>query len=102
MTRLACEAISGFVGHQHNGVAFLMEPFEKRHDFVTRIGVQRAGRFIGQQNRGLIHQRAGNGDTLPLAAGEFVRLVKHALFQVHRAQRDWRARSARSAEGSPA
>ncbi len=33
-------------------------------------GIQRGGRFIEQDDRRVLHQRAGNGDALALAAGE--------------------------------
>ncbi len=43
--------------------------------------VQIPGRLIGQQKRRLIHQRASNGHTLLLAAGELSRSVLRAAGQ---------------------
>ena len=51
------------------------------------VRIQRAGRFIGQQNRGPVHQRPRDCDALTLAAGKLVWLVMHALFQIDLAQR---------------
>ena len=41
---------------------------------------------------GLAHQRAGDGHALPLAAGELVRLVVHAVREPHRLERLHRLR----------
>ena len=40
------------VRDQNNRVALLMEPLEQRHNFVAGGGIQVAGGFVGQQNRG--------------------------------------------------
>ena len=53
----------------------LIEAFEKRHDFFAGFGIEVAGRLVGENDRGIVDQCAGDGDPLALAAGEFVRLV---------------------------
>ena len=40
------------------------------HDFVAGLGVEIAGRFVGQQHRRLADQSAGDADTLLFAAGK--------------------------------
>ena len=45
------------------------------------------GRLVGEQDGWLVHQRAGDGDALALAAGKFVRLVMHAVGQADAGQR---------------
>src|SRR5271166_6911042 len=36
-----------FVGHQHDGVALVMQPGEQRHNLVAGRGIQRARGFVG-------------------------------------------------------
>ena len=57
-----------FVSHQDDGVPFVVQPLEQGHNFNTGCGIEIAGWFIGQQNRGVIHQRAGNRNALALTA----------------------------------
>ncbi len=75
------------VRDQHDGVALLVEPLEQPHDFDTGRAVEVSGRFVGQQNGRIVHQRPGDGHALALSAGELARLVVHALFQVDVTQR---------------
>ena len=44
---------------------------ERGQDFLFGPAVERACRLVQQQDRRILHQRAGNGDALFLAAGEF-------------------------------
>ncbi len=55
----------------------------RRHDLVAGGRVEVAGGLVGQQDGGVVDQRAGDGHALALAAGKLVGLVVHALFQVH-------------------
>jgi len=57
----------------------LVKPLEQRHDFVAGGGVQVAGGFVGQQDGRVIDQRASDRDALPLAAGELVGFMEHAV-----------------------
>ena len=47
----------------------------------ARFAVQRASRFVAEQQRRVFAQRSGNGYTLLLAAGELGREVVHSLSQ---------------------
>ena len=38
------------VGNQNDGVAFVMQTLEQRHDFVAGGRIEIAGRFIGQKD----------------------------------------------------
>ena len=51
------------------------------------LRVQRTGGLVGQQDRRLVDQRAGDGHALLLATGEFAGPVRRALAQAHRRQR---------------
>src|SRR2546423_14033701 len=56
------------VRDENDGVAFFVKLLEEVHDVVTRRRVQRSGRFIREENRRMIHQRASDRDALTLAA----------------------------------
>ena len=55
---------------QHRRAAVLHRPPEQRDDLCRRVGVEIAGRLIGQDQPRRMHQRAGDRDTLQLAARE--------------------------------
>ena len=71
-----------------------MQLIEQRHDLIAGLRVQVAGRLVGQDDRRPVDERARNGNALPLTAGKLVRLMVHALFEVHRAQGRFRALNA--------
>ena len=48
--------------------ASVSKAFERRLDHPFRFGVECRGRFIEQQNRGVLEQGARNGQTLLLTA----------------------------------
>ena len=52
---------------------------------VWRVEV--AGRLVGEEQRRLVHQRAGDGDALLLAAGELARQVVLAVGQADGGER---------------
>ena len=52
---------------------------EQGDELLLHDGVERAGRLVGDQERRVDGERGGERDALPLAAGEFVRVVAHAL-----------------------
>ena len=58
----------GLMGNDDDCVAFAVESFKEIHDLHARMRVERASRFIGQQNGRMIYQSASNGDALPLSA----------------------------------
>src|SRR5208282_3407025 len=76
-----------FVADQHDGVALLVQAVEQGHDLGAGLRVQVAGGLVGQDDGGIVDQRAGDGHTLPLAAGELVGLVHHAVGEIDGLQR---------------
>src|SRR5260370_3407834 len=75
------------VGDHHDRPTLGVELAEKFHDFETRFGVEVPGWFIGQQNRRVGHQRAGDGDALLLPARELVGEVAGSLQETDRFER---------------
>src|SRR5687767_12521721 len=65
----------GFVRDENDGVAAPVQTLEQGHDLDACLGVEIAGRLVGEQDGGVVDERAGNGDTLPLPAGELIGLV---------------------------
>src|SRR5690606_37396822 len=55
--------------------AFLIELREQRQNFRAALAVERASRLVGQNDGGVVHERAGNGHALLLAARELCRPV---------------------------
>src|SRR5439155_13350629 len=68
-----CDVV--LVGDQNDSVACPLQPVEQVHDFDAGSRVQVAGRLVGQDDGGMVHQGAGDGDALALPAGELGRLV---------------------------
>ena len=68
-----------FVGHQQDGATLLVEGAQQLHGLVGGAAVEVAGRLVGEQQRGVIDQRAGDGHPLPLSAGQLARQVPQAL-----------------------
>ena len=68
-----------FVRHDDDGVAVGVEVAEEIEDFAAGLRIEVARRFVGEEERRFVHERAGDGDALALAAGEFVGLVVHAV-----------------------
>ena len=64
------------------------EEFE--HDLAV-LGIERGGGFVADDERRFVDQRAGDGDALLLAAGEFVRAFLPALAEADRIERGARA-----------
>ena len=50
-------------------------------DLVPRLGVEFAGRFVGQHEQRLLDQGSGDGYALLLAAGELVRVMVEAFIE---------------------
>src|SRR5512138_2849739 len=68
------------VGGDDGGEAVVAhEVQELREDAVGSVGVEVAGRLVGQQDRGIVGEAAGDGGALLLAAGEARRAVAGAL-----------------------
>ena len=65
------------VGDDHDGDAALgAQAREHLHHLVAGRGVEVAGRLVGQQQRRLVDQRAGDGHALLLPARELVGMVR--------------------------
>ena len=61
-----------------------VQVFEQRQD---RLGnVEGAGSLVGEEDRGIVCQRAGNGDALFLAAGKLRRISVRLVAQLHQLQ----------------
>src|SRR6266511_3657067 len=71
------------VGDQHDRLAGPEQLLEQSHDLFAGGRVEVAGRLVGEQDRRLVHEGAGDRDALALAARQLVRLVVHAVAQAH-------------------
>jgi hypothetical protein len=54
---------------------------QQPEDLLGGLGVQVAGRLVGEHDRGTVDQRSGDGHALLLAAGELGRAVREAVTQ---------------------
>ena len=75
------------VGDQHHGVAVVAQPLEQGEDFLAGLRIQRAGGFVGEQDRRMVDQRARDGHALLLPARKLAGQVVDAVFQPHGFQR---------------
>ena len=67
------------MGDQNNCAPFGVKLFEQSEDFVAALAVQGAGGLVGENHRRVVHQGAGDGDALLLAAGKFRRTMLGAV-----------------------
>ena len=67
------------VGDEHDRPAGRVELAEQGDDLGAGVAVEVAGRLVGEDQRRLRHERAGDGDALLLAAGQLRRLVVDAV-----------------------
>ena len=68
------------VGDEKNGgFLFASEAGDEFDDGVTGGGVEIAGGFVGEKNRRLVDEGAGDGGALKLSAGELVGAVVGAI-----------------------
>ena len=63
-----------------------VEPRQEIENLVARAAVEVARRLVGQQQFGLIHQRAGDRGALHLAAGELPRAVLQPVAKADRVE----------------
>ena len=76
------------VRHHHDRLLeFLVEPLQQRQHFAGRLGVEIAGRLVGQQQRRVGDDRAGDGDALFLPARQLARVVLLAVAEADDAER---------------
>jgi hypothetical protein len=80
------------VRHQHDRdpLRFVQLPKDPE-DLDRSLGIEVAGRFVGEDQRGSIHERPGDCDPLLLAAGELVRNVLLSVREADGRQRLTRA-----------
>jgi hypothetical protein len=67
------------VRDHHDGAALAVELIEELEHFLSALGVEIARGLVGEQQRGLSHQRAGDRDALALAPGKLRRMVAEAV-----------------------
>ena len=73
------------VRDQQEGRAALGMQREEQVDHVPAgLAIEIAGRLVGQEQRWLRREGAGDGDTLLLAAGKLRRIMLHSVFQTDR------------------
>ena len=68
-----------FVCDQDDGDALAVELLQQGHDLDAGVGVEGAGRLVGQNQLRIIDQRAGDGYPLLLPPRELRRVMVHAL-----------------------
>src|SRR5207247_1376596 len=71
------------VRHQDDRFALFVQVVEDFQDFNARRGVEITGRLVGEDDQRIVHQRARDGDSLLLAAGEFKGFVMRAVIQAN-------------------
>ena len=62
-------------------LALVVEPLEQRQDLLGRHRIEVARRFVGQDEVRIVHQAAGDGHALLLAAGKLRRPVQQPVAQ---------------------
>ena len=67
------------VGDEQDRLAARVQAAEQLEHLVAALGVERTGRLVGQQQRRLVGQGAGDGQPLALAAGQRRRATALAL-----------------------
>ena len=77
------------MGHDHEG-AFAAKVEKKVKDLGADGGIEVARRFIGQNDFRIVHQRAGNGDPLLLASGQFKGTVRKTVAEANGIQQGTR------------
>ncbi|MNW05561.1 hypothetical protein D3C71_2018240 [compost metagenome] len=70
-------------GDQGSKAGLAHQGFQRVEDVRCGFRVEIAGRFVGQKHAGRIGDRAGDRDTLLLAAGEFRRAMFGAMADAH-------------------
>src|SRR5690606_2718401 len=57
-------------GDEKGGFLVLVDLLDQLHDLGGGVAIEIAGGFVGEDQFGLVHQGAGNGDALLLTAGQ--------------------------------
>jgi hypothetical protein len=75
--------MSSIVRGDDDGRAARIDLAEEVHDFEGQVGVEIAGRLVGQDELRLVDERARDRDALLLATGQFFRIGIHPVLQAH-------------------
>ena len=75
------------MGRDDDGGAARVGVGDDVHDVPGELGIQVPCRLVGQQERRIRDQRAGNRDALLLSSGERSRSVLHAMSQAQAFER---------------
>src|SRR5205823_2835305 len=67
--------------------SFAIQPLKDFHHLYRSSRVEISGRLVSQNQRGIIHQRAGHCYALLLSPGQLVGMVLFATFESDRSQR---------------
>ena len=78
------------MGHHHDQL-LAGDLAEQIHHLDTGLGIERPGRLVGEQDVGVVHQRAGDRHPLHLSAGELIRALFDLIPEPHAHQRFGRA-----------
>jgi len=81
----------GLVGDEDHGVALAPDLLEGGHDLLAGVGVEVAGRLVGQHDAGPVDQRARDRHPLALSARQLVGPVLDAIREPDQRQRLARA-----------
>jgi hypothetical protein len=77
------------VRDHHDRLAVIaIERVQQIENLVARLAIEIAGRLVGEDERRIRDDGAGDADTLLLAARELARVVLAALGQAHNLERD--------------
>ena len=76
--RIASTMLLSCVAITHRG-AGAVDPLEQAHDALAGVGVEVAGRLVGEQHQRPVDERPGDRDALLLTAGQLVSACRLAL-----------------------
>ena len=86
---LSPRTIGDFGGMRNHDdrVTIAMKAFEQRQNLVAGAAIQCAGRFVGQDESGIVHHRAGDDNPLLLSSRELIRPMMTAVSQAYAVKR---------------
>lgn len=67
------------MGHHHDRLATVVQTLEQAEDLGAARRVERAGRFIGQEQGRFVRQRSSDREPLALASGEHTRSLRRLI-----------------------
>ena len=82
IVRYACAATSASCVTRMIVFPASCKPLEQVHDFNTRLRVEVAGRLVSQEDRRVVHERAGNGHALSLPARQLIGTMHFAIAEI--------------------